>query len=100
MVCIKEENDGNIVFKLEGWLDTVSSPELGLAIEEIKEAKSIVLDFDKVEYMASAGLRQVVSCFKKAKELGASFKVINACTETMSIFKLTEIDKKIEIIGK
>lgn len=100
MLYTKEENNGNIVFKLEGWLDTLSSPELGKAFEEIKEAKSIVLDFDKVEYMASAGLRQVVSCFKIAKELGASFKVINAGKETMAIFKLTEINKKIEIIEK
>lgn len=94
------KDNGKITFVLDGWLDTMSSPELGKDIEEISSATEIVLDFDKVEYMASAGLRQVVACNKKAKDLNAKFSVINANAETMSIFKLTGIDKKITIIAK
>ena len=95
-----ENQNGKITIKLDGWLDTAASPELGAEIEKIESADSIVIDFDKVEYMASAGLRQVVASNRKAKELNAEFSVINVGTETMSIFKLTGLDKKLTIIEK
>lgn len=92
--------NGNMTFKLEGWLDTVSSPLLGEKVEAVAEASSLVLDFDLVEYMSSAGLRQVIATHKKAKSLGASFSVVNVCPAVMSIFKMTNIDKKLDIRAK
>ena len=92
--------NGILTFNLEGWLDTVSSPELGEKVEAVEEASSIVLDFDHVEYMSSAGLRQVLATHKKARSLGASFAVINVCPTVMNIFKMTNIDKKLEIKAK
>ncbi len=97
MNIIKTENDGIITFLLDGWLDTASSPQLGAETDAITAASEIILDFDKVEYMASAGLRQVVACHRKAKELNAAFSVINVGNEAMSIFELTGIDKKINV---
>ncbi len=94
------KNEKEITLKLDGWLDTASSPQLGAAIEAITEASVIVLDFDKVEYIASSGLRQVVVCHRKAKELGADFSLVNVGTEAMSIFELTGLDKKITIQEK
>lgn len=95
-----QNKNGQITLKLDGWLDTISSPELGAAVDAITAADAIILDFDKVEYIASSGLRQVVACHRKAKELGAAFSVIHVGTETMSIFKLTGLDKKLTIIAK
>ena len=92
--------NGRIVLKLEGWLDTVSSPALGEAVDAIEAADAIVLDFENVEYMASAGLRQVIAAYKKAKTIDAAFSVVNVGTEVMSIFQLTGLDKKIDITGK
>ena len=94
------KNDKEITLKLDGWLDTVSSPELGAVVDAIEEATALTLDFDKVEYIASSGLRQVVASHRKAKELGAAFSVVNVGTETMSIFELTGLDKKITILRK
>lgn len=93
------END-QITLKLDGWLDTLSAPELEAVAETLEPVSALILDFDQVEYISSAGLRQVVACSKKAKELNASFAVINAHTETMSIFQLTGIDKKLDIRKK
>lgn len=97
MKISKSIENGVVTFGPEGWLDTVSSPELGEMIEAVTEAVSIVLDFELVEYMSSAGLRQVLSAHKKAKSLGASFSVINVCPTVMSIFKMTNIDRKLDI---
>ena len=93
------KQDGQITFQLDGWLDTLSSPELGAEVDSITAASAIILDFDKVEYIASSGVRQVVACHRRAKELGAAFSVINVGTEVMSILQLTGLDKKITIVG-
>ena len=97
MTITKTNEDGKITLKLDGWLDTLSSPELGKAVEELTEAKELILDFENVEYIASSGLRQVVVCHRKAKELGADFSIVRVNTETMSIFQLTGLDKKLTI---
>lgn len=100
MNITKKEQNGRILLRLDGWLDTISSPELGAVIETIESAEDIVLDFDKVEYIASSGLRQIVACHRKAKELNATFHVINAGTEVMSVFRLTGLEKKLDICEK
>ena len=100
MVIRESIENGTVTFKLDGWLDTAASPELGEKVEAVTEASAMVLDFDKVEYMSSSGLRQVVAANKKAKQLGASFAVVNVCPAVMSIFKMTNIDKKLDIKAK
>ena len=100
MQITKTVGNGTVVIKPEGWLDTVSSPELGDVVESVTEAGSMILDFDLVEYMASAGLRQILMAHKKSQSLGASFSIINVCPQVMSIFKMTNIDSKLDIKAK
>ena len=99
MTITKTEENGVVTFKPEGWLDTVSSPELAAKLEEVTEAKWLVLDFSMVEYMSSAGLRQVVAANKKAKAMGASFSVSGVNDNVMSIFKMTGLDSKLCILA-
>ena len=91
------KQDNQITLKLDGWLDTLAAPDLGAVVDGINAADALVLDFEKVEYISSSGLRQVVACHRKAKELNADFSIIHVGTETMSIFQLTGLDKKISI---
>ena len=100
MKISKTFENGTVTFAPEGWLDTTSSPELVAMVEEVIEAGELVLDFDLVEYMSSAGLRAVLAAQKKAKSLGASFAVTDVCPTVMSIFKMTNIDKKLDIRAK
>lgn len=97
MNITKTEENGKITLTLNGWLDTAAAPVLGEEIEKLNAATEIILDFDKVEYLSSSGLRQVVATHKKAKELDAVLTVINAHEEIMSIFTLTGLDKKISV---
>ena len=55
-------------------------------MDDIQAAETIVLDFEKVEYMASAGLRQVIAAHKRARLLNAAFSVVNVVPGVMSIF--------------
>ena len=100
MTIEKTEQDGRITLKLDGWLDTAAAPQLGEAVEQIEAAQAIILDFENVEYIASSGLRQVVACNRRARELEAAFSLVNVGTETMNIFRLTGLDKKLDIAAR
>ena len=100
-MTIRTDNEnGTVTMILDGWLDTEAAPLLGAAVEEINEAEKLILDFENVEYMSSAGLRQIVAANKKAGALGAEFCVINVNTEVMSIFHISGIDRKISVSSK
>ncbi len=97
MTIEKKETGKEITLKLDGWLDAISAEKFTEVTEEIGEASAIILDFEKVEYISSAGLRQVVTCAKKAKDMNAEFSIIKVNKEVMSIFSLTGLDKKMSI---
>lgn len=97
MTITKSIENNILTLKLEGWLDTTTSEDLGKEIEKCDNVSSIILDFEKLEYISSAGLRQVVAFSKKAKSIDADFSIINAGLEVMSVFQLTQLDKKFKI---
>ena len=59
--------DGNkATMEIIGWLDTQTAPQLGEELSKLSDdITSLVFDFAKLEYISSAGLRQVVSAYKK-----------------------------------
>lgn len=100
MTITRIDEAGKVTLKADGWLDTASAPALGEAVDAVESAAEIVLDFEGVEYMASSGLRQVIAAAKKAKEMGAAFRVTGVESGVMNIFAMTGIDKKLDIRAK
>lgn len=93
------ENDKATLF-VEGWLDTQASPELGREVGELSGIKSLIFDFEKLEYISSSGLREVVSAYKKMKAAGGALSIIHVNSEVMDVFRLTGFDKKLDIHAK
>ena len=60
---------------------------------------SLVFDFAKLEYISSAGLRQVIVAYKKMAQKDG-FKIINVSDEVYDVFSLTGFDSKIDIQKK
>lgn len=101
MTITKTMNGTALTIAMEGWLDTTSSPELMEEIANLPaDISALTLDFDKVEYISSAGLRAVAAGARKAKELNVSWAVVNAGTEVMSVFSLTGLDRKLNVTAK
>ncbi len=89
-----EEN--TITLALEGWLDTQAAPELKAAIEGIDpKIESMTLDLEKLEYVASSGLRQFVAAHKK---MNGQLTLKNVSPEIMDILNMTGLGKKLNII--
>ncbi len=84
-----EKDNGSVVMKLSGRLDTTTAPELENAINSEGDAlKSLVLDFKEVNYISSAGLRVLLTAQKKMNVQG-SMELVNVSEDVMDIFEMT-----------
>ena len=76
-------------FQLEGRLDTVTAPELEQALKEVlDDAGELTLDFGKLDYISSAGLRVLLSAQKQMRQKG-SMKLTHVSETIMEIFEVT-----------
>ena len=85
----KTIEDKSVRIGLEGRLDTTTAPELekelGGALAGVGE---LTLDFEKLEYISSAGLRVLLAAQKVMNRQG-SMKVTNVNETIMEIFEVT-----------
>ena len=87
-INIKNEN-GTTIFEISGRLDTTTAPELEKAINNEGDAlKSLVLDFNGVDYISSAGLRVLLTAQKKMNVQG-SMELVGVNDAVMDIFEMT-----------
>ena len=81
----------------EGKLGTTSAPELEKAVRtNLDGVTELVFDFEKLEYMASAGLRVILSAAKVMRKQG-SMKVINVTEPVMEVFTFTGMADALDI---
>ncbi len=65
MTITKNLNGTALEIALEGRLDTMTAPELETELNRsLDGVKSLVLDFSKLDYISSAGLRVLLSAHK------------------------------------
>ncbi len=85
----KTAKDDTLTYRLEGRLDTVTAPELEKELTgSLNGVKSLIFDFEKLEYISSAGLRVLLSAQKTMAKQG-EMKVIHVNETTMEIFEVT-----------
>ena len=80
MTINKQENGTTTTLFVEGRVDTNTSPELQKAIlAAFQSAKLLELDFEKVAYISSAGLRALLIGQKTAASKGAKMELLHIC---------------------
>ena len=86
----KNEAEKALCICLEGKLDTVTSPDLEDSIKESIEGKEeLILDFENLSYVSSAGLRVLLAVQKIMNGCGGTMKVLHVNQEIMDIFDVT-----------
>lgn len=86
----KTQENGKVIFALEGRLDTTTAPQLqDVLISVFDEAKVVMLNFEKLIYVSSAGLRVLLMGQKTAKSKGASMTLNGVSEEVMEVFDMT-----------
>ena len=91
MTITKTKNGNAVALTLDGSLDALTAPELQKELEVIDEnTESLVIDLEKLQYISSAGIRELVAACKKMK---GQLVIKNVSVELMDIFHVTGIDR-------
>lgn len=87
----KRKNGNEITLMLEGRLDTTTAPQLETEINaELESAEMMILDFEKLEYLSSAGLRVLLSAHKSFMKKGSGKLIICHVNEIINeVFEVT-----------
>ena len=88
-LTLSKTGSENVTISLEGRLDTTTAPQLEKELETVlTTAKELVLDFAKLEYISSAGLRVLLKAQKVMNKQG-SMKLIHVSEDVKEIFEIT-----------
>lgn len=94
----KKVNGDKVVIALDGRLDTATSPELEVALSSITPvAKELELDFSKLEYVSSAGLRVLLTAQKNMNAHSGKMSVTHANDVVRDVFEVTGFSAFINI---
>ena len=89
MTITKTENGSALTLALEGRLDTTTAPQLEAEVNgSIAGVTDLVMDFEKLEYISSAGLRVLLAAQKIMNKQG-EMKLVNVCDDIKEVFEIT-----------
>ncbi len=86
-----EEKDGKYVATLEGEMDTAAATEVEELLKPLYESngKDVIIECKDLEYIASSGLRILLSILKGAKAVGSKVVLRNVNEDIKNVFQLT-----------
>ena len=91
MVSRIEENDGIMTIHLEGRMDTSAANKMEAEIQTVydSECKEIVIECDKLEYIASSGLRLFLNIVIDSQPKGKHLSVKGMSQQLRDVFEMT-----------
>ncbi len=89
MTILQTKNEKALTIALEGRLDTTTAPELEAVLNDaLVGVEELTFDFEKLDYISSAGLRVLLAALKTMNRQG-TMKVIHANEMILEIFEVT-----------
>ena len=91
MIAKIEEIDDKYVATLDGEMDTAAALEAEEVLKPIynSNGKDVIIDCTNLEYIASSGLRILLSILKGAKANGSKVVMRGVNDDIKNVFKLT-----------
>lgn len=86
-----EQLEDKYLVTLEGELDTAAAADVEKTLQPLysTSGKDVIIDCEGLEYIASSGLRILISILKGAKAGGSKVVLKNMNEDIKSVFKLT-----------
>lgn len=98
MNIVKTVNGEETVLAVEGRIDATNSRELQDAIiSAFQSARNLVVDFEKVTYIASAGLRALLLGHKTAVSKSGIMKLTHVNEDVMEVLRMTGFQSALHI---
>lgn len=91
MKTLIEQQEDKYLVTLEGELDTAAAAEVEKTLQPLyaTNGKDVVIDCEGLEYIASSGLRILISILKGAKQGGSKVIMRNMNDDIKNVFKMT-----------
>lgn len=102
MLDINIARNGDIILvEVNGRIDSMTANQFGEALNNTIEDGNInvVVDLGGVEYMSSAGLREIVAALKKAKRASGDVRVAQPTDRVMEVFEMAGLDTILQIFS-
>lgn len=91
-------NDKEATVEVSGFLNANTAPELEAKVDElIQGCESVTFEFSKLEYISSAGLRVLMSAYKRAAGVGGTIRVVGTSAEVREVFEITGFTDLFEV---
>ena len=88
MTITKTLNGPECILAVEGRLDAESAPKLRAVVETLDEVSDLTLDFSRLLYISSAGLRVLMIAHRVVGE-GGKIRVIHAKDVIRTVLEMT-----------
>ena len=97
MTINKIENGTTITIIPEGRIDTVTAPEANdFIMNSIKGKTELILDFSKLDYISSAGIRVIMKSQKVMNKQG-KMKLTNVNSDILEILDIVGLSDVLDI---
>lgn len=101
MEIIETKQDEILIFKLKGRLDSKTSPDFEKKIFDAIEdgSNSMIVNFEELDYISSAGLRVVLKATKNLKRSDGSFVLCSMKDYVKEVFEISGFDTFLPIVS-
>lgn len=99
---IRKEKHGSIsIFKVLGRLDSNTSPDFEKEITEVIDngGQNIVIDFETLDYISSAGLRVILKTAKTLKQSAGKLVLCSMKDYVREVFEISGFDSILPIVA-
>jgi anti-anti-sigma factor len=101
MELTTQETNGVTVVGFEGKLDTNTCPDAEMLMKKTLDdgAKKILVDFSKLDFVSSAGLRVLLSTAKRLESSGGELRICGLNETVGEIFEISGFDTILSVFG-
>jgi anti-sigma B factor antagonist len=99
-VTVKEVNEVRVLL-FEGNLDTNTAPQAQAQIDELIDGGSskILINFDDLNYISSAGLRVLLATAKKLKTTSGDLKICGLNQTVQEVFDISGFSSILSVVA-
>ncbi|MFC1814484.1 STAS domain-containing protein [Thermodesulfobacteriota bacterium] len=101
MQIIEEKQNEIFIFKLAGRLDSNTSPGFEEKVVDAIESgfSQMIIDFEKLEYLSSAGLRVILKTTKDLKRTDGKLVLCSMADYVKEVFEISGFDSFLPIVS-
>ncbi len=94
-----EEIEHRVILRIDGRLDAASAPILERKINSLMDEDRyyLILDFSRIDYLSSAGMRVLLASTKKLKMKKGALVLFSISDEVSEVIKMAGFDKILQI---